>query len=240
MLKSEVGQKYDKENSIIYPNFLLIDLDRVLVNPALTMKRIFNAARACGVDDRKIAEIQQAYIVSETNRVSLDPLHLLTHLDQHAFDEAFLNDKTNILYPDSLPFMNMVFNNRLNFNIPTKAVNPHLQRLKLAAVGYSSYGVILDSAGKFNYYLQRVDENGYYKIDDDGRFRAKSLTALDDNPLAFYKGNQAVLPPECGGFLVVRDPSRLKDKDIPDGVEIVSSLSEFMVRNGRIVKRHRK
>lgn len=240
MLNAEKEAAHVGEKSLVYDRYVWVDLDRTLVDPDLTMQRFYRAALASGVEGDKIKQIEEERVRSEARLISFEPLSQISRLDEQKFISAFLEDTTNIAYPDSEPFIKQLRNSGIRFNILTYGVNSVWQGLKLKASKFNGDGLIIDTPKKLDYFASRTDDSGNYRIDNNGRITARSLVLIDDKPEAFYSGDKPQLPAECSGFLVIRDQSRLQDRAIPEGVDLVSDLSELTVRNGRIVKRHRK
>lgn len=236
--EKEIAQKTEK--SLVYDRYVWVDLDRTLVDPGLAMKRFYKAAFSAGVDSGKISQIEQIRIAAEAQGISFDPLAQLTRFDEQKFIQAFLEDNTGIIYPDSEPFMRQLRKNNIRFNILTYGVNSVWQGLKLKASTFNGHGLIIDTPNKLGYFAGKKDDAGNYQIDNSGHITAKTLTLIDDKPVAFYDGQSPILPPGCDGFLINRDPSRLEGKIIPEGVEVVTSLSELTVKNGKIVLRRKK
>lgn len=240
MLTAENELAQRREKSLVYDRYVWVDLDRTLVDPSLAMKRFYNAALSSGVDNGKISQIEQIRTVAEAQGISFDPLAQLTRFDEQKFIQAFLEDETGITYPDSEPFIKQLRENNIRFNILTYGVNKVWQGLKLKASKFNGHGLIIDTPNKLNYFAGQKDDTGNYKIDNNGNITAKTLTLIDDKPVAFYEGQNPTLPAGCDGFLINRDPSRMQGKTIPDGVIVVSSLSELAVKNGKIVLRRKK
>lgn len=239
MLNAEREVAHGGEKSLVYDRYVWVDLDRTLIDPDLAMQRFYNAAHATGVESDKIKQIEEARVRFEAKRLSFDPLSHLSGIDEQKFITAFLEDPTNIAYSDSEPFIKQLRNSGIRFNILTYGVNSVWQGLKLKASKFNGHGLIIDTPKKLDYFASRIDDSGNYRIDNNGHITAKSLVLIDDKPEAFYIGDTPQLPAECSGFLVIRDQSRLQNRVVPEGVSIVSGLSEFMVRNGRIVKKRK-
>lgn len=226
--------KVSEHEQVVVPQIVAIDLDRTLLDSDAVMKRFSIIASQYGID---VEQIKKSQAKVEQDGGSFNPLVFIknAHIPEEEFCQKFIaSDNPPILYDDAQPFLDRLDARNVPYHILTYGVSSTWQELKLKAIGFHNNATILDKSEKGGEIIKWMrDDDKFAMIIGDKRYTADSVCLVDDKPNAFNS-----FPAGCTGFLLRRRDNLLPSQQgvFPKVVEIVNSLNELQIANGKLVK----
>ena len=223
------------EKEIVVPQLVALDFDRTLGDTAAIMERFYVVAESLGVDLEAI-KIAQKEI--ENDGGSFDPLTFVPEALQEQFKTNFLAIKEPpLLYADASELLEMLQQAPVPYHVITYGTNPKWQELKLLASGYQGSYTVLSHSRKGEEISGWKEASGkFINVIDNIRYIADSVSLIDDKAVSF-----TALPVGCTGFLLKRGEMRANQQGIiPQGVQLIESLRELSIVQGRLVKKGNK
>lgn len=212
-------------------HLVLIDLDRTLLDTERCFEwltKLVNEIFGLDPNAQKQAKVQ-----SEASGESFDPLsYIQSEIEEEVFqakytqlEARFCESSVSLLFPDAVGFLDMMF--PLPHVVMTYG-NSLWQKLKIKACGFKGGFLVVGSPHK-----GRLIQQWIHNQSSGASFPQGVVICLIDDKLEAFEG----LPDSCYGLLICRGEATQEEVTLPSRVEMIRSLDELAVVNGRVIRK---